>query len=559
MKSHHFTSNGVIFGTLICALIWASSASAQQRPTGPQQQNTQPPRTPPGQRPPASRPSDPVLQLSELDERLRTQLRVLNVTAIDKSQINAPLINDPVPQLGKQLFFSKNLGGEQSAACVTCHHPVLGGGDNLSLSVGVDATDLQNNSAHDLLGIGRHQGESINNQPLVPRNAPTIFNIILNNTNAFWDGRIARLPEGGIVTPESTRNESGALLADPSLPIDSTIAAVQARFPVTSEVEMRDEFLPGIDNQTLRAALAGRLNNLDPEINTLWPQAFELAFGDPQVNVDRITHAIGEYERSMLFVDSPWQSYLQGNNRALTTQQKRGAELFFNFPNAGGAGCVACHNGSSFSDGRFHLVAFPQIGTGKGNNSGNGDNHDFGRENVTGDAADRYHFRTPSLLNVAHTAPYGHSGSYQTLRQVIQHYNNPTGAVNNHFAARRGEVVALNNDAPVCNLPQLSRIAEKNTIDCASLLPEALENSRDAVAHLQAARNGEVDATSPLPFNAGLNNQQVGELIAFLNALSDPCVADRICLSPWILDQTDEANFPDQQLLIAVDEHGQQL
>lgn len=495
----------------------------------------------------------------QLDAQLRQTIETLNLTPVDIEAVNAPDISSPLPQLGKQLFFTKNLGGEKSVACVSCHHPMLGGADELSLSVGVDAVDQFDQQAHDLLGLGRFSADGL---PQVPRNAPTTFNVILNDQNMFWDGRVERLADGSITTPDAGVSADGDRLADNTLPEDATIADAQARFPITSNEEMRDSFLPGVDNQTLRQALTNRLDNSDPSEQSLWPQAFVQAFpnAEPEdlVTVDRVANAIGEYERSMLFVDSPWQRYLQGDDTALTTQAKRGAQLFFSFPNDGGAGCVACHNGDNFSDGRFHLVAFPQFGPGKGNNSGNGVQADFGRENITGNNADRYHFRTPSLLNIAQSAPYGHAGAYQTLEEVVRHYNNPRGAINRLFGAEDNQTFA-NGNVPFCELEQIALILEKTNQSCAQLFPDAFADSRDATRQLQRARNGNVAATSPLPFNAGLNNREVTDVVAFLEALTDPCVEDRQCMAPWLLDGNDEATFPDQHLLIATDQNGQAL
>ena len=72
----------------------------------------------------------------------------------------------------------------------------------------------------------------------------------------------------------------------------------------------------------------------------------------------------------------------------------------------------------------------PQLGPGKGN--GIGGNDDFGRENVTALVQDRYKFRTPSLLNVALTAPYGHAGQYSTLSSIVGHYRDVETALNDY-------------------------------------------------------------------------------------------------------------------------------
>jgi len=93
-----------------------------------------------------------------------------------------------------KLFYSKALGGEQNTACASCHHPMLGGGDNLSLSIGV-AADKPN-----ALGANRQTSDFKHTQ--VPRNAPTTFNVVFWKNNLFHDGRIVRLPNNEITTPD---------------------------------------------------------------------------------------------------------------------------------------------------------------------------------------------------------------------------------------------------------------------------------------------------------------------------------------------------------------------
>ena len=76
----------------------------------------------------------------------------------------------------------------------------------------------------------------------------------------------------------------------------------------------------------------------------------------------------------------------------------------------------------------------PQIGPGRGSNSGKNEDgrEDFGREQVTSDPADTLKFRTPTLRNVALTAPYGHSGAYNSLRAFVEHHLNPENSLNNY-------------------------------------------------------------------------------------------------------------------------------
>jgi cytochrome c peroxidase len=113
--------------------------------------------------------------------------------------------------------------------------------------------------------------------------------------------------------------------------------------------------------------------------------------------------------------DSPWDRFLAGSDNALTPKQLKGAATFLTLK------CSICHNGSTFSDERFHNVAVAQLGPGEGNGEGKAD--DFGRMNVTGHAADKYLFRTTPLRNVELTAPYGHDGAIVDLRAFVEHYS----------------------------------------------------------------------------------------------------------------------------------------
>ncbi|MBV1920183.1 MAG: cytochrome-c peroxidase [Pseudomonadales bacterium] len=94
---------------------------------------------------------------AELDAIILNQ----NLTGDPASERDLADISDPVAQLGMALFYSKSLGGAMDAACVTCHHPGLGGGDGLSFPVGVDSLDA------DVLGLGRTNSANL---PIVPRN-----------------------------------------------------------------------------------------------------------------------------------------------------------------------------------------------------------------------------------------------------------------------------------------------------------------------------------------------------------------------------------------------------
>ena len=501
-------------------------------------------------------PPPPPPRFDNLDQQLQNLIVQRNLTVPNLAALNIPSISDPIAQLGKKLFFTKNLGGNQTAACASCHHPLLAGADTLSLPVGVNAIDETNQAAHDLLGSGRFSNTA-DNTPLVPRNSPTIFNIALYVRGLFWDSRVERDRNGAILTPDSMIVQQGRRRADSNFTPNDSLATAQAGFPVTSVEEMRAEFIPGIDNKALREALNSRFNNSMAQFINQWPAQFSTVFNDETITFKHIARAVGEYERSMVFINNPWFNYLKGDLQALNNDQKAGALLFFTPPQNGGAGCAACHNGPSFSDERHHLVAFPQIGVGKDNASNTATNTDFGRENVTNNNADRYHFRTPSLLNIAHTAPYGHSGAYQTLEQVVRHYSNPRGAINQLFGSN--VAADINENSAYCQLEQIQGLMLKNSQSCASIFNDAHQNSILVASHLEQAQRNEVPVRAVLAPQRGLNPTQSAQLVAFLHALSDPCLTDKNCLAPWLLSPEEQDNFPDQFLLKAVDQDGNTL
>ncbi|MBC8212685.1 MAG: cytochrome-c peroxidase [Gammaproteobacteria bacterium] len=462
---------------------------------------------------------------SGIDATLLGILDAAGHTADPLASRTLPAITDPKAQLGMKLFYSKGLGGQADSACVSCHHPMLGGGDNLSLSIGVDA------EAPDLLGPGRFhdafRAAQDNNSPYdggptVPRNAPTTFNIGLWDQVLFHDGRVESLDKtpasngagaGGIRTPDSVYG-----VADPDS--GDNLVAAQSRFPVTSAEEMRGFiFEAGNSNAAVRIGLEAKFNAL-----AAWASEFTLAYGDASVSYGRIADAIGEYERSQVFVNTPWKAYVGGASNSISESAKRGAVLFFSSLQDGGANCVSCHAGNFFTDESFHVLAMPQIGRGKGNNNGVTATDDFGRFRETADLADKYRFRTPTLLNVEVTGPWGHAGGYTTLEAVVRHMLNPATALANY------------------DFSQLNPSIQASHMQI---------NTQFALAQLQTNRSNNVVGVHR---DVSFSEADVEDLVSFLKTLTDPCVKDRLCLAPWIPGAAD-AN-PDGLRLNAVNNLG---
>jgi cytochrome c peroxidase len=142
--------------------------------------------------------------------------------------------------------------------------------------------------------------------------------------------------------------------------------------------------------------------------------------------------------------DAPIDRFARGDASAMTLPEKKGALLFF-----GSAGCVHCHavagrSNEMFSDFNMHVVGVPQIaprfgvGTGNVNFDGPGADEDFGLEQITGNDADRYRFRTSPLRNAALQPAFFHNGAFTRLEDAIRHHLNVFESALSYDAAAAG-------------------------------------------------------------------------------------------------------------------------
>ena len=130
-------------------------------------------------------------------------------------------------------------------------------------------------------------------------------------------------------------------------------------------------------------------------------QLFTDVFGTNSISVINLGKAIASFERSIISTNSPYDKYIRGDAGALSAQQLQGMKAFQN------NGCINCHTGAMFSDYQLHVLSVPdnpKLPTDAGANS-------------------TYSFRTPSLRNLALTAPYMHSGVFTSLDQVLNFYD----------------------------------------------------------------------------------------------------------------------------------------
>lgn len=410
------------------------------------------------------------------DQVLRQVLASQSVTAVD-----APTTEAAKVALGKNLFFDKLLSGNRDISCATCHHPLGHTGDALSVSIGTGG-----------VGFGPARQLGINQQtllpnPFIPRNAPEVFNRGQDEwTTMFWDIRVSGDPVNGFTTP-----------AGAALPASVTsVLAAQAMFPVTAREEMRGQSGDvDINNNANEIAAVA-----DPDFAGIWgalmtrilaiqeyQDQFAAAFptvNQNDLNFGHAAEAIAAFEEEFWTgTNSPFDRYLQGDNDALTNQEKRGALLFY-----GKANCYQCHTGKLMSDQQAHNIGSPQVGPGRGAAAP----LDHGRGAETGNSAENFAFRTPPLRNVALTGPWFHDGAYTTLEGAVRHHLNAPVALNNYDVT---QLIAA--------------------------LQGTVQNDAASIAQIL----GTLDPLMQNPVN--LTDDEVNDLVNFLQALTDPKFVDQ--------------------------------
>ena len=267
--------------------------------------------------------------------------------------------------LGRALFWDPVLSGGKDVSCATCHHPATGYADALDVSIGANGQ-----------GLGAARRFRVPNDiPFGKRNSPTVLNAAFNGLTAagaadpalapmFWDGRAKSL-ETQALMPVATLDEMCGRQYAEGMALDS-VAARLRRVPAYAAM-------------------------------------FDAAFaGASPVTAANIGKALASFERTLIATDSRFDQYMRGNQAALSPQEVTGLNAFV------ASGCAKCHSGPMLSDYQLHVL-------------GVADNP----RNPTSDAGANgtYAFRTPSLRNVALTAPYMHSGTIRDLAGVLNFYD----------------------------------------------------------------------------------------------------------------------------------------
>jgi cytochrome c peroxidase len=262
-------------------------------------------------------------------------------------------------ELGRQLYFDPRVSLDSTVSCATCHNPAKGWTDGMAVS----------------LGISGQAGS---------RSAPSVLNTAYGKT-MFWDGRAPSL-EG------------------------------QAQGPVQNPIEMGKQSYKEI---------VDRLRKIPGYV-----EQFQKVFGT-NVNLDAMAKAIATFERvAALSGNSKYDKYNAGDNKAMSESEKRGMVLFGLRLNTDDefkpevvlqkAKCTQCHAGFNFTNEQFHNL-------GIGWDEKTGKFADLGRWAIdpigAKSDANLGAFKTPTVRDVEHNAPYMHDGSLATLEDVVEHYD----------------------------------------------------------------------------------------------------------------------------------------
>jgi len=386
-------------------------------------------------------------------------------------------VDEVEARLGQLLFYDPVLSGNRGVSCGSCHHPAFGTGDGLSLGLGDGG-----------IGLGPKRVADPDNMPeqRIPRNAPALFNLGAHEfTVLFHDGRIEVDLDrpGGLRTPLDADMVTGF----------ASLLSAQTMFPVLSPDEMAGHYSENDVAQAVRRGvitgqggawdiIAQRVRDI-PDYATEFIAVYDHVDSSDQITFADISNAIAAFMEFEWRADNaPFDAVLRGQ-ATLPEPAAAGMILFY-----GEAGCASCHSGPFLTDHDFHAMGAPQIGPGK---AARFESHarDEGRFRVTGDPADLYAFRTPSLRNVALTAPYGHAGAHRDLRSFVAAHLDPVAGLESYDL---GEAV----------LPSLPVDDTRGLDD-----KPAIAN----VVSLQPRNISEADVTA---------------LIAFLDALTDPAAIE---------------------------------
>ena len=396
-----------------------------------------------------------------IDARLAGVLRDAGFTGAVESTLERRLgrpIDRRLADLGRLLWFDTLHSLHHDNTCGGCHSPTNGFGDSQGMAIGV-----QNNGM-----VGPHRSG-----PRNQRRSPLVVNAAFLSA-LMWNGRFNAPsrdpfdnslgfhfppPEDDVRFPPHSRVFRHLLQAQAHIPPTEMVEV--AGFtgvcrpddlgPASPFCQFDDglgEMVPppddsGFRNEPIRQKGLERLNG-SPSYRRLFSEHFPAVARGRPIDFEMFGLAIAEFEFTLTFANAPIDRFARGQRDAMSDSEKRGALLFF-----GRAGCVGCHavagdSNEMFTDFGNHVAGVPQVapafGAGKGNIvfDGPGQDEDFGLEQITGLARDRYKFRTAPLRNLAVAPAFFHNGAFTWIDDAIRYHLNAFESARHYDAAAAG-------------------------------------------------------------------------------------------------------------------------
>jgi cytochrome c peroxidase len=393
----------------------------------------------------------------DLDQVLSAVLKGAGFTGTIESSLPVRLgraVDSRLADLGRVLFFDSLAALHDDNSCAGCHAPATGLGDSQSIAIGIQSNQV----------VGRDR-----TGPRNQRRTPTVVNTAFY-PNLMWNGRFSAPSADpfdnsqGFVFPWP----EGVTRFAPLDPVVTHLLIAQAHLPPTEMIEVAgftgtrgtigprfDGFDDGLGgnvpppdtsgsrNEPIRQEVLSRLNG-NANYRVRFGELFPAVRAGAPIDFSMFGRAIAEFEFSVVRANAPIDRFARGDRTAMNAAEKRGALVFF-----GKGRCVSCHavagaSNEMFSDFRMHSIGVPQIaprfGVGVGNVifDGPGEDEDFGLEQVTGLASDRYKFRTSPLRNVALQPAFFHNGAYTRLEDAIRHHLDVVASARSYDARRAG-------------------------------------------------------------------------------------------------------------------------
>jgi cytochrome c peroxidase len=430
-----------------------------------------------------------VLQNQGFTGEIQNQLEIKLGRKLDKRKID----------LGRLIFFDRGLGLHQDNTCAGCHAPAFGFGDSQPIAIGVDNNDTV--GVHRKGPRNQRRTPSVINTAFFPslmwnNRFKSLTNDPFNNTLGFEFPS----PEGDSLFNNNynyVKRARHLLVAQAHIPF--TELPEMAGFTSTTNKPISFSRFQGLNTQNKRTPLlflnkkaAARINlgictdpdfsvfddghglpvppvdahynsqnfgiraevlnllNSNAEYVSMFKKIYPQLSNEP-IDFIMVGEVVAEFEFFLTFTEAPLDKFATGNKNAMSESQKRGALIFF-----GKGNCVSCHAvaGSSnqmFSDFKEHNAGTPQIypvfGSGTGNvpfsdinctNKTATGTLDFGREEFTGNIADRFKFRSSPLRNVILQAAFFHNGSFNDLKKAIVYHLDPIRNIQTYSPKNNG-------------------------------------------------------------------------------------------------------------------------